>query len=84
MVAGSDPARKPCGCGSWPQRNRIIDGIEQRTGLSADIVRTGLAVVVPVLIHHLVASNHMTASGEPTGPQPESGGLLQSLLRHIL
>ncbi len=62
----------------------IIDSIAQRTGLSPGVVKTGLAVAVPILIHHLVSNNHVTTTGEPTGPAPEPGGVLQSVLGRIL
>ena len=62
----------------------IIDSISQRTGVSTTVVKTGLAVLVPVLIHHLVSQGHVNEQGEQTGPPPESGGLLFSVLGRIL
>lgn len=63
----------------------IIDNIAQRTGMSPTVVKMGLAVAVPVIIHHFVSNGHTTATGEPTGaPPPETGGLLQSILGRIL
>ena len=62
----------------------IIDSVAQRTGLSPGVVRGSLAVIVPLLIHHMVSNNHMSPTGEPTGPQPPSGSILQSVLQHIL
>ncbi len=62
----------------------LIDSIAQRTGLSPAVVKTGLAVVVPVVMHHLVANNRVTPTGESTAQQPEPGGLLQSVLGRIL
>ncbi len=62
----------------------IIDSIAQRTGLSPTVVTTGLAVAVPILIHHMVSNNHVTPSGDPTGPPPQPGSLLQSVLGRIL
>jgi uncharacterized protein YidB (DUF937 family) len=61
----------------------IIDSIAQRTGLSPSVVKTGLAVAVPLLIHHVVSNNHVDASGQVTGAPPEPGGLLQSLLSRM-
>jgi uncharacterized protein YidB (DUF937 family) len=61
----------------------IIDSVAQRTGLSPDVVKTGLAVAVPLLIHHVVSNNHVDASGQATGAQPEASGLLQSLLSRM-
>ena len=62
----------------------IIDSISQKTGVSTGMVKTGLAVLVPVLIHHLISQGHVNEQGEQTGPQPESGGLLSSILGRIL
>ena len=62
----------------------IIDSIAQRTGLSPDVVKTGLAVAVPLLIHHVVSNNHVDANGQATGAAPEPGGLLQSLISRMV
>jgi uncharacterized protein YidB (DUF937 family) len=61
----------------------IIDSIAQRTGLSPTVVKSGLAVAVPLLIHHMVSNNHVDTAGQPIGAQPEAGNLLQSLLSHL-
>lgn len=76
----ANPADVQAGLGS----TGIIDSIAQRTGLSPAVVQTGLAVAVPVLIHHMVSNNHVSASGEPIGAPPEPGGLLQSVLGRML
>ena len=62
----------------------LIDSVAQRTGLSPGVVRGGLAVVVPLLINHMVSNNHVTPNGQPTGNQPEPGGVLQSILQRIM
>lgn len=63
----------------------VIDSIAQRTGLSSDNVRAGLAIVVPLIVSHMMANGHVTTSGQPTGnPVPEAGSLLQSVLSKIL
>lgn len=62
----------------------LIDSIAQRTGLSPGVVRGGLAIVVPLLIHHMMANNHVTATGAPTSNQPEPGSVLQSVLQRII
>jgi uncharacterized protein YidB (DUF937 family) len=62
----------------------IVDSIAQRTGLSPDAVKTGLAVIVPVVIKHMASSGHVTPEGQPTGTTPDAGGLLQSVLGHIM
>jgi uncharacterized protein YidB (DUF937 family) len=63
----------------------IIGSLSQKTGLSPTAVKAGLAIAVPVLIHHFVANGHVTADGQPTGlPAPDSSSLLQSVLGKIL
>ena len=62
----------------------IIANIAQRTGLSEGVVRGALAVVIPLVIHHVISNNHVTPTGEPTGTKPESRSILQSVLQRIL
>ena len=62
----------------------IIDSISQKTGMSPAMVKTGLAVLVPVMIHHLISQGHVNEQGEQTGPPPEAGGMLSSILGRIL
>ena len=62
----------------------LIDSIAQRTGLSPGVVRGGLAIALPLLIHHMVSNNHVTPSGAPTGNQPEPTSVLQSVLQKII
>ncbi len=64
----------------------VIDRIAQRTGVSPGMVKAGLAVAVPLVIHHLVSNGHVTADGQPTGnPVPEQGGgMLQSILGRMV
>jgi uncharacterized protein YidB (DUF937 family) len=61
----------------------LMDSLAERTGLSHGVIRGALAVVVPLLIHHMVSNNHVTPTGQPTGNQPEPGGILQSILQRI-
>jgi uncharacterized protein YidB (DUF937 family) len=63
----------------------LIDGIAQRTGMSADSVRSGLATIMPVLIHHVTSNGHVTTDGQPAGnPAPDAGSLIQSVLGKLL
>jgi uncharacterized protein YidB (DUF937 family) len=63
----------------------MIDSIAQRTGLSSDSVRAGLAIVVPLMVSHVMSNGHITADGQPAGnPAPEAGSLIQSVLAKIL
>lgn len=61
----------------------LIEAIAKRTGLSANVVREALAVIVPRLVHHMVSNNHLSPTGMPRGEQPEPGGVLQSILQRI-
>lgn len=62
----------------------LIDGIAQRTGMSADTIRSGLATIVPVLIHHVTSNGHVTTDGQQTGnPAPGAASLIQSVLAKI-
>ena len=59
----------------------LIEGVASRTGLSADQVKSGLATVLPVLLHHSISQGHVTADGQPGATSaPDSGSLLQSVL----
>jgi len=62
----------------------LIESIAQRTGLSPGVVRGGLAIAVPLLIHHMVSNNHVTPTGAPTGTQPEPTSVLESVLQRIV
>ncbi len=63
----------------------IIDRIAQRTGVSPGMVKAGLAVAVPLVVHHLVSNGHVSQDGQATGaPPPEPGGLLQSILGRMI
>ena len=62
----------------------IIDRISQRTGVPPMAVKAGLAAAVPLMIHHLVSYGHVDGQGQSTGAQPESGGMLQSILGRMI
>lgn len=66
------------------QGTGIIDKIAQRTGLSPTVVKTGLAVTLPILIQHMTANKHISPLGEITGPQPEPRDVLGSILRRLV
>ena len=80
QTAPADPTQVEQGLGG----TGIIDGIAQRTGMSPTMVKMGLGVAVPVLIHHLMSNGHVDQQGTQVGGQPEMGGLLQSVLGRIL
>lgn len=61
----------------------LVERIAERTGLSTGVVRCALAVIVPILIHHVVSNRHISPTGEVLGDQPEPDSLLQSVLSRI-
>lgn len=76
----ANPADMEAGLGG----TGIIDKIAQRTGLSPTVVKTGLAVTLPILIQHMTSNNHLSPSGEMTGPQPEPHNVLGSILSRLI
>ena len=62
----------------------VIDSIAQRTGMSPTAVKAGLAVALPLIVHHLVSNGHVTSDGQQMGAPPEPGGLLQSVLGRMV
>jgi uncharacterized protein YidB (DUF937 family) len=63
----------------------LIDNVAQRTGISADTVRSSLATVIPMIVNHVTANGQVTTDGQPTGnPAPDAGSLIQSVLGKLL
>ena len=63
----------------------IIEQISQRTGLSPTVIKGSMAVIVPMMIHHLAQNGNVTAEGQPTGqPVEDHGGMLQSILGRFI
>lgn len=63
----------------------LIDSVAQRTGISADTVRSSMAVVIPMIVNHVTANGQVTTDGQPTGnPAPDAGSLIQSVLGKLL
>ena len=61
----------------------LIENLAEQTGLSQGVIRGALAIIVPILIHHMISNNHVTLNGQQFGTQPEPGGVLQSILQRI-
>lgn len=61
----------------------LIECIAQRTGFSHGTVRGALALIIPVLIHHVVAIGCVSPTGEVLAQQPEPSRILQSILSRI-
>ena len=76
QTAPADPNQVEQGLGG----TGIIDNIAQRTGISQTMVKMGLGVAVPVLIHHLISNGHVDQQGTQVGGQPEMGGMLHLYL----
>ena len=66
------------------QGTGLIDSIAQRTGLSPGVVRGGLAIALPLIVHHMVSNGHVAPNGTPTGNQPEHASVLQSILQRLV
>ena len=63
----------------------IIEQISQRTGLSPAVIKGSMAVIVPMMIHHLAQNGNVTADGQPTGqPVQDHAGMLQSILGRFI
>jgi uncharacterized protein YidB (DUF937 family) len=63
----------------------MIESVAQRTGMSPDVVKSGLAMLIPLVVHHCVSNGHVTPDGTPTdAAPPDSGNMLQSILGKIL
>ena len=82
--AGITQPPNPTAIETGLQGTGLIDSIAQRTGLSPGVVRGGLAIVVPLLIHHMISNNHVTPTGEPTGNPPEPHSILQTILQRLI
>jgi uncharacterized protein YidB (DUF937 family) len=62
----------------------LVNNIAQRAGLSPDTVRTSLATILPILVHHVMSNGHVTTDGQPTAnAMPEVGTLVQFLLSKL-
>lgn len=62
----------------------LIERIAERTGLSHGTVRCELALVVPLLIHHVVSTGYVSPTGEVLKTMPEPRGILQSVLSRVI
>ena len=63
----------------------LIDGIAQKTGMSSDTVKSSLATVLPMLVHHSISNGHVTADGQAGDiPAPDAGSLLTSVLGKLV
>lgn len=61
----------------------LVDRIAQRTNLSHGVVRGSLALIVPPLIHHVVANGQLSTTGEVRGNRLEPRSILHSVLASI-
>ncbi len=79
QTQSADPSQVEQGLGGG-----MIDSIAQRTGMSPTAVKAGLAVALPLIVHHMVQNGHVSADGQQIGAPPEPGGLLQSVLGRMI
>ena len=82
---GQTQAMDPAAVQQALEGTGLVEGIAQRTGISADTVRSSLATIVPVLINHVTTNGHVTTDGQPAAsPMPDGGSLVQSILGKLL
>lgn len=62
----------------------IVEAVAQKTGMSPATIQSVLSKAVPVLMHHLVSSGHVTPQGQPTGQAANHEDILRSVLGRIL
>ena|SRR5581483_4709499 len=62
----------------------LIERIAERTSLSPGVVRGALALIVPVVIHHVVSNGYVSATGEVREPQPNPRSFLETVLSRVL
>jgi uncharacterized protein YidB (DUF937 family) len=61
----------------------ILEGIAQKTGLSGSSIGSALAMAMPLLVHHAVSNGHVTAEGESTGKEMNSGDMLRAVMERM-
>ncbi len=85
IASGNTSAIDPNQVESLVAGSGLIDGVASRTGLSPDAVKSGLASILPVLLHHSISNGHVTADGQPgETAAPDSGSLIQTVLGKLL
>jgi uncharacterized protein YidB (DUF937 family) len=81
--SGNTQAANPSDMESGFAGSGITEGIAQRTGLPASAISSVLAMAMPFVIHHVVSNGHVTAEGESTGKEVNSGDLLRSVMERM-
>ncbi len=61
----------------------MIERISKRSKVASSIVQTGLSIAIPLLVNHYASKGHVDAQGQPTGTQPETSSVLQTILSHL-
>ena len=62
----------------------IVDAIAQRTGIAPETVKSSLATILPMLLHHATSTGQVTEDGQPAANgEPDMGSLLQSVLAKL-
>ncbi|GGG97869.1 YidB family protein [Silvibacterium dinghuense] len=64
----------------------IIDTIAQKTGIAPDTVKSSLATVLPLLVHHATSNGVVTEDGQPAANSgsADPAAMLQSVLGKLL
>lgn len=62
----------------------IVEAIAERTGIAPETVKSSLATILPVLLHHATSTGQISEDGQATANgEPDMGSLLQSVLAKL-
>lgn len=81
--SGNTQAADPSDMEKGFEGSGIREGIAQRTGMPASAISSLLAMALPFVIHHVVSNGHVTAEGESTGKEVNSGNLVRSVMERM-
>lgn len=85
FAGGQTGALEPNALQSALGNSGLVDRISQSTGISADGVKSKLAVLVPVLLHYVLANGLFTTKGNSTGKAlPDAGSLVQAIAGQLI
>jgi uncharacterized protein YidB (DUF937 family) len=63
----------------------LVDRISQSTGISANGIKSKLAVLVPVLLNYVLSNGLFTTKGNSTGKTlPDAGSLVQAIAGQLI
>ncbi len=80
---GQTQAANPADMENGFEGSGIREGIAQKTGLPGSSISSVLAMAMPLLVHHVVSNGHVTADGESTGKEVNSGDMVRSVMERM-